>query len=258
MPLLVGPTDQAEVGLEQEMALESEKRLRPLPLATANDLGDGDLGIVVTDPLGHAAEKVECATMSFHEGLCAFPREDAAEDGVAVHERHHEQGHLDALSVPDDLGGSEVHLGFARPMDERHVDLPAPLLPVAHRFFDRRVSPEVAVFVPKPLEETAFCMALLAVDVSVLTQNLVNDRQIGPDLPLPTGLALPVAGWLGMLQDLLERVPVNLELPAHASFATLLDFDQTANLCPLLHVCEHPCLPRATGHTGTKSRSYTT
>lgn len=95
-------------------------------------------------------------------------------------------------------------------------------------------------------------------DVSILTQDLVYDRQIGPDLSLPTGLALPVPGRLRMRQDLLERVPVNLELPAHASFATLLDFDQTANLCPLLHVCEHPCLPRATGHTETKSGSHIT
>ncbi len=70
-------------------------------------------------------------------------------------------------------------MGFARPMDEGHEDLSAPLLPVAHRFFDRGGSPRIAVLIPEPLEETAPGMPLLAVHVSDLTQNLVNDRQIG-------------------------------------------------------------------------------
>ncbi len=79
-------------------------------------------------------------------------------------------------------------------------------------------------------------MVLLAVDRLVALQDLVDYLQEGPDLPLGPWLSLPIAGRLGMLQDLDERVPVDPELATHAPFAALLDFDQTSNLCPLLHI----------------------
>ena len=84
-------------------------------------------------------------------------------------------------------------------------------------------------------------MSLLAVDASVLPQDLLDDPQVWPDLPLLPWLALPVAGRLDVLQDLDQRVPVDFELATHAPFAAIFDFHQPANLCPLLHVCKHPC-----------------
>ena len=91
----------------------------------------------------------------------------------------------------------------------------------------------------EPLEDAAGRVSLLAVNLLVTLQDLVDYFEEGLDSPLGPLLGLPMARRLGMLRDLDERVPVNPELEAHAPLATLLDFHQTSNLCPLLHIRKH-------------------
>ena len=67
--LLVGTSDQAEVGIEEVMALQSFKRFREDVAAAVGDLGDGGAGVVVADPARDAAEEGEGAGMPFEEGL---------------------------------------------------------------------------------------------------------------------------------------------------------------------------------------------
>ena len=43
-----------------------------------------------------------------------------------------------------------------------------------------------------------------------------------------------------MGQDLLERVPMDVELAAYGAFALAVDEDATADLGPFLHLSEHP------------------
>jgi hypothetical protein len=124
-------------------------------------------------------------------------------------------------------------------MGQRHEHFPLTQTSLPNDLFDRGVSPRIAVFVFESIEDAAGCVMLLAVDGLVALQDLVDYLQEGTDLPLGPWLSLPIAGRLGMLQDLDERVPVDPELAAHASFATLLDLDQTSNLSPLLHVRKH-------------------
>jgi hypothetical protein len=64
-------------------------------------------------------------------------------------------------------------------------------------------------------------------------------KTVVADPPLGPRPGLPIAQRFGMLENLDKRVPVDPELTAHAPVATLLDFDQTSNLCPLLHVRKH-------------------
>ena len=77
VPLLVGPPHQAEVGLEQVMALEPEELVGDLAVAAAEDLGDGDLGVVVADPARDAAEEGEGPDVALEERLGALAREGA-------------------------------------------------------------------------------------------------------------------------------------------------------------------------------------
>ncbi len=81
-------------------------------------------------------------------------------------------------------------------------------------------------------------------DRLVLLQNLLDDPQEWADLPLRARLALPVARRFGVFQDLAQRVPVDVELPAHAPLALFLGQDEPTNLCPFVHVRNHPCYPR--------------
>lgn len=137
-------------------------------------------------------------------------------------------------------------------MGQRHEDLPVLLLEVPDDLFDGGVAAGVTVLVPQPLEDATFGVPLLAVDASVLPQDLLDDPQVRPDLPLLPWLALPVAGRLDVLQDLDQRVPVDPELATHAPLAAILDLHQPANLYPLLHVRKHPCWPSLSSSlTGT-------
>jgi hypothetical protein len=63
------------------MTLKPEKLPCQLPIAAPDDIDDRDGGIVVADPAGNSVEALECPTMSFQEGLGAFPRESLQEVG---------------------------------------------------------------------------------------------------------------------------------------------------------------------------------
>jgi hypothetical protein len=84
VPLLVGSPHEAEVILEQVVALEPEELAGDLPLAAAGDLGDGDLGVVVADASRDAAEEREGADVALEECLGALAGEGADEEGVGV------------------------------------------------------------------------------------------------------------------------------------------------------------------------------
>ena len=59
LPLLVGTANQAEVRFEQEVALELQEGVGQFTLAFTDDLGYGDLAVVVADAFGDGAEEVE-------------------------------------------------------------------------------------------------------------------------------------------------------------------------------------------------------
>ena len=126
VPLLVGPPHQAEVGLEQVVALQPEELVGDLAVAAAGDPGDGDLGVVVADPPGHAAEEGEGPDVALEERLGALAREGADEDRVGVRQGHDEQRDLGRPAVEGDLGLAEVDLGLAGRVGQRDEDLGGP------------------------------------------------------------------------------------------------------------------------------------
>lgn len=86
-------------------------------------------------------------------------------------------------------------------------------------------------------------MPLLAMHIAILPENLLDDLHKRFQLPFLAWFALSIAGWLRVLQYLLERVPMNVELPAHASPTSAFDKHQPSNLSPLLHIRKHPQCP---------------
>ena len=63
--------------------------------------------------------------------------------------------------------------------------------------------------------------------------------QEGLELGFDAGASRPVTGRLVAGQDLLERVPVEVELAAGRAFAEAVDEDATADLSPVVHVVVH-------------------
>lgn len=178
--------------------------------------------------------------MTVEEGFRALLRKHAAEDGVGVGQRHHEQRHRDRFAFEKNLRLSEIDLGLGRRVAERHEHLRALPPPIADHLLHGGVPARVLMLALEALMNANGGVMLLAVNVAVLPQDLLNDRQERPDLPLLPRLALPIAGRLGVRQYLLQRVPMNVETPAHASPAASLDKHQSSNLGPLLHVRKHP------------------
>ena len=240
MPLLVGPPHQAEVGLEQVVALEPQERVGDLALAAAGDLGDGDPGVVVADPPRDAAEEGEGPDVALEERLGALAREGADEDRVGVRQGHDEQGHRGGLAVEDDLGLAEVDLGLAGGVGQRDEDLGGPEPPGGDGLLDDGQAALVAVLVAEPLEDPAGGVPLLPRGLLVGLEDLVDDGQEGVELGPGAGRRAAVAGRLGMVEDLRERVPVDVELAAGGALAQAVDEDAAADLGPVLHVGVHP------------------
>ena len=74
----------------------------------------------------------------------------------------------------------------------------------------------------------------------VILEDLADDREEGIELGLGTGGGPAISGRLGVVEDLLERVPVDVEFATDGSFALAIDKDATADLGPVLHVRVHP------------------
>ena len=113
------------------------------------------------------------------------------------------------------------------------------LLPGSHRVLDYRLATLKAMLVSQPLEDSLGRMPLLLGCLTVLFQNLVDDRQERLQLPLRPRLALPLTGRLGMRQNLLQRVPTKVVLLTRSTPAQLLRQHQPTDLFPKLHVASH-------------------
>ena len=61
----------------------------------------------------------------------------------------------------------------------------------------------------------------------------------GPDLAFGSGSAQPASRRLAVLQDYVQRVPMDHKLPAHAPFADVFDEHRPPSFCPLVHVRKH-------------------
>ena len=225
--------------LEQVITLEPEELGGELATATADDPGHGDLQLVVADPPGHPAEEGEGPDVSLEERLGAFAREGADEGRIGVRQRHDEQGDLGCLPVERDLGLAEIDLGLAGAVGQRDEDLGTGAPPGGDGLLDDGRSAGIAVLVPESLEDAPGGMPLLLGDLLVVLEDLVDDGEEGIEFGLgPWGRAA-VAGRLGMIQDFLKCVPVDVELATDGAFALVVDEDTAADLGPVLHVDEH-------------------
>src|SRR5206468_4280776 len=112
----------------------------------------------------------------------------------------------------------------------------------------------VAVLVAEPLEDAVGGVPLLLRGLPVILEDLMDDGQEGVELgPRPGGR--PEGGRLGVVEDLGQRVPVDLVLAAGGALAQAVDEDATADLGPFLHVGEHPRTSRRRVRDGVKPPS---
>src|SRR5262249_56419504 len=98
----------------------------------------------------------------------------------------------------------------------------------------------VAVLVAEPLEDAAGGVPLLPGGLFVALEDPVDDGQERIEFGPGARRRAAVAGRLGVVEDLLEGVPVDVILAASGALAQAVDQDATADPGPVLHVDVHP------------------
>jgi hypothetical protein len=240
VPLLVRPPHEAEVLAEQVVTLEAEELAGALAVAGPDDPGHGDLGVVVTDPAGHAAEEGEGPDVALEERLGALAGEGAGEDRVGVRQRHDEHRDGGRPAVEGDLGLPEVGLGLAGRVGQRDEHLGGATPPGADGVLDPGQPARVAVLGLETLVDPLGGVPLLLRRLLVVLEDLVDDREQGLEDGGPLELGPPVSGRLGVVEDPLEGLPVDLVLAAGGAPAEAVGEDATADLGPVFHVGIHP------------------
>ncbi len=204
MSLLVAPSDPAEPVGEQVMALKAQELPGELPIP-ADHLAHGDRGVVVGDLGGHPAEEREGGHVGGLEGLGALPGVDRDVEGVGVGKAHHGEGRL-AQGASDANGGvTEVELGLSGRVGQRDEHLGGVPLVASHGLLHLGDAAGVAELVPEAREDALRGVVLLGRRLPVGLKDLLDDREVGSELGLGPGRALPVPGRFGVAKDFLER-----------------------------------------------------
>ena len=149
-------------------------------------------------------------------------------------------GDLGGLPVEDDLGVAEVGLGLAGLVGQGDEDLGGGEPPGADGVLDDGQAARVAVLGLEPVEDPLGGVPLLLGCLLVVLEDLMDDGQEGIEDRGPLRLGAAVARRLGVVEDLLEGLPVDLVLAAGGSPAEAIDEDATADLGPVFHVGIHP------------------
>ena len=149
----------------------------------ADDRPHRDLAVVVGDPHRHAAEERERPHVPFPEALGALAWHAHHEERVAVGQGHQEDRHLLQGAAQLGQGVEVVHLGLARPVDQRHEHLAAGAPDLRDRLLHDRAAAAVALL-PQSLEDPLGGVPLLLRDLLVLLQDHPDPVHVGPQLGL--------------------------------------------------------------------------
>jgi hypothetical protein len=128
-------------------------------------------------------------------------------------------------------------------MTQWQEDLAVALLPLTHGFLHDRYTTRVGMLIPQAIKDSLRRVTLLQMNIPVTLQDLLNHRQEQIQLRWPR-LRQPILRWLAVSQNLGQRVPVNAILGTRGPLTQFAVQNATANLNPLLHISEHPCLPQ--------------
>jgi len=115
--------------------------------------------------------------VTFQKSFRTLARKHLAKSRVGVRQRHHKQSDLRQFAVPIGIRESKVRLRFTRRVAERQEYFARTLLPRSHGVLDDRQAASVVMLVAQPLKDPLGRVLLLAMNLSIVLQNLVDDRQ---------------------------------------------------------------------------------
>ncbi len=121
--LVIPLARSAEPVLEQIVGLQLREDARSRPLAISQDPGNSQLGVVVQDGCGNAAEEGECRIVTIAKGLGRLRRIGFHKTTIAVGKVEGKEVDLARHAADHRHRLTEVRLGVTGGMDERHKHL---------------------------------------------------------------------------------------------------------------------------------------
>jgi hypothetical protein len=122
---------------------------------------------------------------------------------------------------------------------------------VTDRHLNLGIAAGVTVLVAQALEDAPGRVALLGRSLFVLSQDLIDGGQMGPDDGFPPGLGHLIAGRFSLGQDLGQGLMADPVVAQDGAFRRPLHQDLSADLGPFVHVGVHPS-PVLLARSGTK------
>jgi hypothetical protein len=148
-----------------------------------------------------------------------------------------------------DLGVTEVNLDLTRGVGQGDGDLGGPEPPGADGIIDNCQAALIVVLGLEPVEDPQGGVPLLLEGLLVVFENQEEDGKEGIENRCPLRLVAAVARRLGVLEDLAERLPVDVVLSAGGTPAEAISEDATADLGPfsmsVYTLLPHDVCPRA-------------
>ena len=187
------------------MRLQFTEHPGPLAPAVAQNPRHRQGRVVVEDAAWHAAEVPKRCVVPLAKRFRRLGRESFYESVIAMRQIDHQVVRLALYAVNDHQSFTEVGLGIARRMHQRHEHLlPAELL-VANIVLDDRVTAGEIVLVAQAVED-AFCgVALFLRTFLIVDEDLIDDSGEGIQLRPLRWLAPPIARRSGVAQHLAHR-----------------------------------------------------
>ena len=186
---------------EQVMTHQPSEANRQLAGVRAEDFGDRHPGVVITDASGREAEEAKGGRMSLTERFCAFAREGHHEHRIAMDHAHYEESDLRQLSANAGQRVAEVHLGFARRLNQRHEDLPGRPGPhLANSVLDYSVA-AVKSFRLQRLPNLFCCVTLLLMNFFVCLDDSFYAVKVWANLGFFEGFSAMIARRLAVVPD---------------------------------------------------------
>ena len=212
--LFIAAVGVAEPRLKAIKALQIRKRIRHLPLVSAQNPRHQRFVVVVDHDAGNPAEEEKRLLVPFQPGLLLLERERHAEDRIGITERHGEDIDPRHLAMDENIRFKEVHLRLRHRLRQRNVDFLVLPPQAADQITDRPGTAVVIALFHQTLVDALWDMPLLLAGGMIFRKNLLNEFEVGGELFQRAGLAGLIARRSGIGEDFLDDAVIDAVLAA--------------------------------------------
>ncbi len=178
--------------------------------------------------------------MAVAEGLTGLCPIGPHETGIGLWQVHREDMDLAVPAPDDDRRFAKVDLGMAGVVSQRYKDLSAAPPALSDVVFDDRIAAGETMLISQPLKDPLGGVPLLAMNLSILLQDPIDDLDKGIQLGAPRRPAAAVAWRHRVSQHLVHRLTIDPEGPGRLALAHSIDMARPPHTSIKIHRVHPP------------------